>query len=358
MTADPARGITVAHAGLLGELQVAVGIVDKPFEQRRDVLWFDLAGSAGHAVIVGGPQSGKSTLLRTVVTSLALTHTPREAQVYCLDLGSSALSSLRDLPHVGSVATRLDAGLVRRTVAELQLLMGERERRFAERGVDSMAEYRRARRHGQHDDDPFGDVFLVIDGWATLRTEFEDLEPTINDIANRGLSFGIHLIVTASRWMDLRPAVRDVFGTRLELRLADASDSNLDRRAAMNVPEKSPGRGITPDGQQFLAALPRADSAQEAESLSEGARKLVTDLAAAWQGPGAPPIRLLPPVCRTAACPTPAARGSRSVSPRWTFSRCTWTSPPTRTSFCSVTVSRVRAPSCGRWRRPSSTATS
>ncbi|SCL21570.1 DNA segregation ATPase FtsK/SpoIIIE, S-DNA-T family [Micromonospora nigra] len=309
LTADPARGVTVSHAGLLGELQVAVGIVDKPFDQRRDVLWFDLAGAAGHAVIVGGPQSGKSTLLRTMVTSLALTHTPREAAVYCLDLGSSALSSLRDLPHVGSVATRLDAGLVRRTVAELQLLMGERERRFAERGIDSMAEYRRARRHGQHTDDPFGDVFLVIDGWSTIRTEFEDLEPTINDIANRGLSFGIHLIVTAGRWMDLRPAVRDVFGTRLELWLADAGDSHLDRRAAMNVPDKSPGRGITPDGQQFLSALPRTDGTQDAESLSEGARKLVTDLAAAWQGPGAPPIRLLPPVVPYGSLPATGRPG-------------------------------------------------
>ncbi|MFF0150125.1 type VII secretion protein EccCa [Micromonospora sp. NPDC005203] len=309
LTADPARGVTVAHAGLVGELQVAVGIVDKPFEQRRDVLWFDLAGSAGHAVIVGGPQSGKSTVLRTIVTSLALTHTPREAQVYCLDLTSNALSSLRDLPQVGAVATRLDASLVRRTVAELQLLMGERERRFGERGVDSMAAYRRARRHGQHNDDPFGDVFLVIDGWSSIRSEFEDLEPTINDIANRGLSFGVHLIVTAGRWMDLRPAVRDVFGTRLELWLSDAGDSNLDRRAAMNVPEKSPGRGITADGHQFLAALPRTDGAQEADTLPEGSRKLVNDLAGAWQGPGAPPIRQLPPVVPHGSLPATGRPG-------------------------------------------------
>lgn len=309
LTADPDRGVTVAHAALVGELQVATGIVDKPFEQRRDVLWFDLAGAAGHAVIVGGPQSGKSTLLRTIVTSLALTHTPREAQVYCLDLASNALSSLRGLPHVGAVATRLDAGLVRRTIAELQLLMGERERRFGERGVDSMAAYRRARRHGQHTDDPFGDVFLVIDGWSTIRTEFEDLEPAISDIANRGLSFGIHLIVTAGRWMDLRPAVRDVFGTRLELWLADAGDSMLDRRAAMNVPEKSPGRGITPDGQHLLAALPRADGSQEPESLPEGSRKLINDLAASWEGPGAPPIRLLPPVVPFGSLPATGRPG-------------------------------------------------
>jgi S-DNA-T family DNA segregation ATPase FtsK/SpoIIIE len=294
LAADPARGVTVTDPGLQGELQVAAGIVDRPFEQRRDVLWLDLAGAAGHAIVVGGPQSGKSTMLRTFVTSLALTHTPREAQVYCLDLGSGALSSLRDLPHVGGVATRLDAGQVRRTIAELQLLMVQRERRFASLGVESMAEYRRARRHGRHGDDPFGDVFLVIDGWASIRSDFEDLEPVITDIANRGLSFGVHLLASASRWMDIRPAVRDTFGSRVELRLSEAGDSALDRRAAMNVPEKAPGRGITPDGMQFLAALPRAGGISDPEALAEGARKLISDLAGAWQGPGAPPIRLLP----------------------------------------------------------------
>jgi S-DNA-T family DNA segregation ATPase FtsK/SpoIIIE len=294
LAADPNRGITVTDPSLQGELQVAVGIVDRPFEQRRDVLWLDLAGAAGHAIVVGGPQSGKSTMLRTFVTSLALTHTPREAQVYCLDLGSGALSSLRDLPHVGGVATRLDAGQVRRTIAELQLLMVQREQRFASLGIESMAEYRRARRHGRHGDDPFGDVFLVIDGWASIRADFEDLESVITDIANRGLSFGVHLLATAGRWMDVRPAVRDTFGSRVELRLAEASDSALDRRAAMNVPEKAPGRGITPDGMQFLSALPRTGGVSDPEVLAEGSRKLISDLAGAWQGPGAPPIRLLP----------------------------------------------------------------
>ena len=295
LAADPGRGVTVSDPALQGQLQAAAGIVDKPFEQRRDVLWLDLAGAAGHAIVVGGPQSGKSTILRTFVTSLALTHTPREAQIYCLDLGSGALSSLRDLPHVGGVATRLDAGQVRRTIAELQLLMMQRERRFASLGVESMADYRRARRLGEHADDPFGDVFLVIDGWAGIRTGFEDLEPAILDMANRGLSFGVHLLVSAGRWMDVRPAVRDTFGTRLELWLADPSDSMLDRRAAINVPEKSPGRGITPDGMQFLAALPRTGGVSDPEQLQEGSRKLIGDLAQAWQGPGAPPIRLLPP---------------------------------------------------------------
>ncbi len=245
-------------------------------------------------VVVGGPQSGKSTLLRSIVTSLALTHTPREAQAYCLDFGGGALNSIRDLPHVGGVATRLDVNDVRRTIAEMRTLLLDRERLFAQHGVDGMATYRRAKRAGQFADDPFGDVFLFIDGWLTLRNEFEDLEAVITDLANRGLSYGIHVVVACSRWMDLRPAIRDLFGTRLELRLGDPSDSYLDRKSAMNVPESRPGRGITPEKLQMLTALPRVDGRQSSEDLAEGVAKLVQDVRNAWTEPGAPPVRLLP----------------------------------------------------------------
>ena len=53
--------------------------------------------------MVGAPQSGKSTALRTLICALALTHTPAEVQVYCLDFGGGGLAALRDLPHVGGV---------------------------------------------------------------------------------------------------------------------------------------------------------------------------------------------------------------------------------------------------------------
>ncbi|HEY2673138.1 MAG TPA: type VII secretion protein EccCa [Rugosimonospora sp.] len=295
-TSDPDRGLNVQVPQLQGGLMAVVGIVDRPLEQRRDPLWWELAGSAGHVLVVGGPQSGKSTLMRSLILSLALTHTPREAQFYCLDFGGGALASLRDLPHVGGVAARLDTGEVRRTVAEMTVLLAERERHFAEHGIASMADYRRARRAGQHADDPFGDAFLVIDGWATIRNDFDDLEASINDLANRGLTYGVHVIATASRWGDLRPAVRDVFGNRLELRLGDPGDSMIDRRSAMNVPDRTPGRGIVPGGLQFLSALPRIDARQEVDDLSEGVDKLVQEVRNAWQEAGAPPVRLLPAV--------------------------------------------------------------
>ncbi|GFJ90838.1 type VII secretion protein EccC [Phytohabitans rumicis] len=265
---DPARGLTVANPDLRGGLQVPVAVIDKPFDQRRDVLWLALSGAAGHVAVVGGPQSGKSTVVRTMICGLALTHTPAEVRVYCLDFGGGSLGSVRGLPHVGGVAGRLDAEAVRRTVGEVATLLAAREGGAA---VD-------------------GHVFLVVDGWATLRGEYDDLEPMITDIATRGLSYGVHVVAAASRWLDFRPGMRDLFGSRLELRLGDPTDSTVSRKAALTVPESVPGRGITTEGHHFLTALPAL------AALGGEPAALVNAVAAGWAGPPAPRVRLLPAV--------------------------------------------------------------
>jgi S-DNA-T family DNA segregation ATPase FtsK/SpoIIIE len=227
LVSDPVRGVTPADPARRGTLTVPVAIVDRPLEQRRDVAWLDLSGANGHLAIAGGPQSGKSTLVRTLVSALAVAHTPAEVQVYCLDFGGGSLGSLRDLPHVGGVAGRLDQAQVRRTVGEIATLLADRERRFAARGIDSMATFRRLRRPSTLDatlavpEDGFGDVFLVVDGWSTIRSDYEELEPVLVDIATRGLSYGVHLVVTATRWNDIRMNLKDLFGSKLELRLGD-----------------------------------------------------------------------------------------------------------------------------------------
>jgi S-DNA-T family DNA segregation ATPase FtsK/SpoIIIE len=302
---DPARGLTTGEPAPHGALRALAGVVDRPLQQRRDPLWLDLSGGTGHLVVVGAPQSGKSMLLRCVIASLALASTPAEVQFYALDFGGGGMLGLRDLPHVGGVATRLETGEVRRTVAEVNQLLIERERAFAQYGVDSMATYRRLRAEGRINDS-FGDVFLVIDGWGTLRAEFEELEAAVTAIGNRGPSYGIHLIAAATRWMDLRMAVRDIFGTRLELRLGEPGDSMLDRRTAMNVPEKMPGRGITAEKLHFLAALPRIDGHGDAETASAGLAALVRRVAEAWNGPAAPRVRLLPAVLEASELPAQA----------------------------------------------------
>ncbi|WAL65119.1 type VII secretion protein EccCa [Amycolatopsis cynarae] len=280
-----------------GKLQVPIGIVDRPFEQRRDPLWADFSGAAGHGVVVGGPQSGKSTLLRTLIMSMALANTPEEVQFYCVDLGGGTLAGLAELPHVGGVAVaRREPDKARRIIAELNTLANEREGRFGAMGIDSMADFRNRKKRGEisAEQDPFGDAFLIVDGWRAIRDDFEELEPQITALAQRGLAYGIHVIISANRWADIRPAIKDMLGTRFELRLGDPSESDIDRRVAVNVPEGRPGRGLTRDRLHMLTGLPRIDGDSDPSTVGAGVADAVAKIKAAWTGRIAPQVRLLP----------------------------------------------------------------
>ena len=308
-------GLTALDWAGRGGLVVPVGVVDRPFEQVRDLLLADVSGAGGHVGVAGGPQTGKSTLLRTLVCSLALTHTPREVQFYCLDFGGGGLAPLAGLPHVGGVATRLDADRVNRTIAEVVALLDARERRFAEHGVPSMAAYRQLRALGRFPDDPFGDVFLVVDGWSTFRQEFDHLEGVIRQLATRTLNYGVHLVIASNRWSEVFTGLRDQIGTRFELRLGDPVDSAIDIRAAHNVP-KLPGRGLTSTKLHFLAAIPRIDGSSAVADVAAGATALVQAVAESWAGPAAPPVRMLPATVDVRRLPEP--EGALRVPLGWT----------------------------------------
>ena len=269
MTESPTLDSVLRRASSGVALTVPIGLVDCPYEQRRDLLVAQLAGAAGNVAVVGGPRSGKSTALRTLVLALAETHHPRDVQVYCLDFGGGTLASLAALPHVGSVAGRHDVQLVRRTVVQLESLL---QRRQARGGAG----------HPNATNDAYGDVFLVVDGWATVRQEFEALEASITTLAAQGLSYGIHVVVAASRWAEIRPALKDQIGTRVELRLGDPAESEMDRKRARQLAESPSGRGITRDGRELVIAVPNVDAAS--------ADRLRTRYA----GCAAPPVELLP----------------------------------------------------------------
>ncbi|MFJ8110698.1 type VII secretion protein EccCa [Streptomyces sp. NPDC096132] len=296
LTAVQGRGLAQPGYEGAGRLVVPVGLVDKPYEQRRDALWVDFSGAAGHMQILGGPQSGKSTLLRSLICSFALTHTPHEVQFYGLDFGGGGMAAVAGLPHVGGVASRLDPERVRRTVAEVYGVMTRREEYFRAAGISSIADFRAKRARGEISvtDQPWGDVFLVVDGWGNFRADYEAMDQIVHEIAARGLGYGIHLVLTASRSMEVRAALKDHLMNRLELRLGDTMDSELDRKVAANVPSGVPGRGQSPQKLHFMAAVPRIDGLASDTDLSDATQALAAEVSRHWQAAPAPEVRLLP----------------------------------------------------------------
>jgi S-DNA-T family DNA segregation ATPase FtsK/SpoIIIE len=319
------RGLTATSGVATGQLRAPIGLVDKPAEQKQDVMAVDLTG---HLLVIGATQTGKSTLLRTLLASTALTHTPLEAQFYCIDYSGGALRSAAGLPHVGGICGRGDPERVRRTVEEVMDLIARREVLFQRLGIDS-PQVMRARRAAGELPSEMADVFLVVDNWMGLRQELGELEDQIRDvIAARGPGYGVHLVLTANRMLEVRDALRNAFGTRLELRLNEPAESLIDTRAARSLSEagqqfeqrmeelrqlnrisprfdKLYGRGITTGGLQFQTALPRMDGRGDVLNAQQAFEELIQAVDAAWKGPKAPPIRVLPPSIRVAELPRP-----------------------------------------------------
>ncbi|MGW7252972.1 type VII secretion protein EccCa [Streptomyces sp. NPDC054834] len=302
-------GLRLTHRD--GPLRVPLGVLDDPARQWQEPWLLDLTTAGGHAAVIGGPQSGKTTLLRTLALSLALTHTPYDVAVYGLDLAGGGLSTLARLPHVGGIAGRADHERAARTVAEVRATLARREELFREHGIDSVDQLRRLRAKAKLPELGATDVVLLIDGFGALRDEFADLEEAVTDLLKRGGGYGIHVVAGMLRWNDVRIATQSMFGIRIESRLNDPADSSIDRKLSETLTADTPGRVLT-DGKLFAqVALPRIDNRPAPDDLGQALESAARTIRAAWHGEIAPPVRVLPTRLAAAGLPSPAAEPHR-----------------------------------------------
>lgn len=310
-----------------------VGLIDRPYKHDQQPLVVDAAGEGTNVLVIGDVGSGKTSTLQTLICSAAMTHTPEQVQFYCLALSGAALGTVAGLPHVGGVAYALDDDGIRRTVAEIVELLRSRMRSFAACGITSLEDFRRRKfggAPGDVPDDPYGDVFLVIDNYGALTDDTsslrgkEALQAQINKLITDGRSYGIHAMASVNKNSNLHPSVRDAWPQRIELRLAAEADSRsgLKLRELQKVPKRAgrgmvmqnyPRQGVDPVGLHTLMARPALRSTDSSVFDSASVVAAVQQVAAGYRR--APEVRRLPTRVDLAQVEALAAqRGARGLA--------------------------------------------
>ncbi|MEA4910006.1 MAG: FtsK/SpoIIIE domain-containing protein, partial [Anaerolineaceae bacterium] len=269
-----------------------LGLFDDPQEQNQPCFQID-PSQGGNLLVFGSAGSGKSTLLRTLVTSLALTHTPEQVHVYVLDYGGQPrLKVLEAYPHVGAVITRMEAERTQRLVSYLSAEVLRRNHVMRMAKVDSWADYNAQ----AAPEERFPATFLVIDGFINFKDSFEPEMVKAIVMLLSGQSAGIHLAISSYLQSDLPNELYANISNRLSLFQANAneyqglvgflSEARLQEDAVLGM---RPGRGLlrrtTP--LSFQAALPTyGDNDKE---LAENLSALATAMGEAWKGKRTPP---------------------------------------------------------------------
>src|SRR6266702_4128965 len=165
-------------------------------------------GSGPHGLIVGATGSGKSELLRTLITGLALTHSPELVSFVLIDFkGGAAFAPLTDLPHVAGLITNLadDAAMIDRALAALQGEQQRRQQLLRRAGnLDSIRVYQERHAAGMPgaDGQPLGPLpylLIVVDEFGELLSGRPDFAELFVQIGRVGRSLGMHLLLATQR---------------------------------------------------------------------------------------------------------------------------------------------------------------
>lgn len=274
------------------DVELLIGVTDDAQTQSQPTVNY-VPDRDGNMAIIGTGGSGKSTALRTIAVSAAVTVRGGPVHVYGLDFGSSGLTMLEKLPHVGAIVQGDDDERVARLLRWVRDLVDDRAVRFAAANAGDIVEYRRIT--GRTDEPR---ILLLLDGMGAFREAYEANVSSpwfsvFSQIATDGRPVGVNIVVTGDRAGAIPVSLGSSIQRRLVLRLASADDYGmLGVEADVLSPASPPGRGIL-DGLETQVAVLGGDGnvAVQARQLDELAEAM-TNVGV----PAAPPIRRLPDV--------------------------------------------------------------
>ncbi|MFW0183347.1 FtsK/SpoIIIE domain-containing protein [Rothia sp. CCM 9417] len=215
----------------------------------------DMRKDGPHALIAGTTGSGKSELLQTLIASLALRNRPDELSFVLIDYkGGAAFKDFVNLPHTVGIVTDLDNHLVQRAMDSLAAELRRREHLLATVGAKDIEDFTSARERGETEL-LMPRLVLVIDEFAALKAELPDFVAGIVNIAQRGRSLGIHLVMATQRPQGAITA--DILANtnlRIALRMADSVESKdvIGTADAAEISTSTPGRAYVKSGSSPL----------------------------------------------------------------------------------------------------------
>ena len=206
-------------------------------------LSVDLEADGPHLLIAGTTGSGKSELLQTLIAGLACAAPPDRTAFLLIDYkGGAAFGRLAALPHTTGVVTDLDETLAARALTSLHAEVRRREQVLRDGGVPDLAALRGL---GRPHVPP--SLVIVVDEFATLGAELPDFLHGLLDVAQRGRSLGLHLVLATQRPAGVvSPAMKANIGLRICLRVTDDADSLdvIDTAEAARLSAGLPGRAL------------------------------------------------------------------------------------------------------------------
>ncbi|MCC2033612.1 FtsK/SpoIIIE domain-containing protein [Microbacterium allomyrinae] len=212
-----------------------------------DAMSLDLRTQGPHALVGGTTGSGKSEFLQAWVLGMAAEYSPDRVTFLFVDYkGGSAFADCVELPHTVGLVTDLSPHLVRRALTSLRAELHHREHLFNRKKAKDLLELEK-----RQDPETPPALVLVIDEFAALATEVPEFVDGVVDIAQRGRSLGIHLIMATQRPAGvIKDNLRANTNLRVALRMADAADSNdvVGDTVASTFDPSLPGRGIAKTG--------------------------------------------------------------------------------------------------------------